>query len=381
MCKNDEATRRASESFKLKTLSNHLHGTLDSGLSLSGDNYVNKFQTIIATILFLIITSTLYAQRVSPYQVGSYIPGLISLRDLGSVPGGLYLINYNYWINSNGYFDKNGNKIGSLDIDLNNFNPGSGTITLDLDTKIKGYSTVPLLYYASKFKLLGGATYVASVAPNYASLNYNISMNLKDSTFVAEGKAGGWGDLSFMPLGLSWSFSSQVDLAFMYTLYAPTGRYSTGSDDNIGKGYWTHQFQVPTYFYLMERATAIGIIPTLEINGKVKDAEVWAGSRFSLEYGISQYLNEWLEIEIVNAHNWQISNDKGDDDWWKGTILDSKDSKNTFAVGVGVWPLAGRLQVRGRYVIDYGVRQRFQNRYWGLSLIFITNLLSEKVPE
>ena len=341
----------------------------------------NVKKVLIITIIVFLCAELTNAQRVSPYQTGSYIPGLINLRDLGSLPGGLYLLNYNYWINGNGYYDKNGNKIGGLDIDLSNFNPGLGTRTLDLDTKIKGYTTVPMLYYASKFKILGGATYLASVAPNYFSSNYNISMNLRDSTIVAEGKAGGWGDLSFMPLGLSWSFPSQVDLAFMYTLYAPTGRYTTGADDNIGKGYWTHQFQVPTYFYLMERATAIGIIPTLEINGKVKDAEVWAGSRFSLEYGISQYLNEWLEIEIMNAHNWQISDDKGDDDWWKGTVLDSRDSKNTFAVGVGVWPWAERLQLRGKYIFDYGVKQRFKNSYWGLSLVFVTNLLAEKNSE
>ncbi len=331
--------------------------------------------------LFLLFNGVVKSQRVSPYQVGSYVPGLINVRDLGSLPGGLYLLNYNYWIKSNGYYDKNGNKTGSLDIDLSNLEPGMGTVSLDLDTKIKGYTTVPMLFYASKFKLLGGATFLASVAPNYFSSSYNISMNLRDSTIIVEGKAGGWGDLSFMPLGLSWSFPNQVDIAFMYTLYVPTGRYTTGADNNIGKGYWTHQFQVPTYYYLMERATAIGIIPTLEINGKVKDAEVWAGSRFSLEYGISQYLNDWLEIEVMNAHNWQISDDKGEEDWWKGTVLDSRDSKNTFAVGVGVWPWAGRLQLRGKYIFDYGVKQRFKTSYWGLSLIFVSNLLMEKNPE
>jgi hypothetical protein len=261
---------------------------------------MNRFQTGIATILFIIITSTSHAQRVSPYQTGSYVPGLVNLRDLGSLSGGLYLINYNYWISSKAYYDKDGNKIENLEIDLSNLEPGLGNRTIELDHKFKGYSTVPMLYYALKFKLLGGATYLASVAPNYFSSNFNVSINLKDSTLVAEGKAGGWGDLSFMPLGLSWSFSPQIDLAFMYTLYAPTGRYATGADNNIGKGYWTHQFQVPAYFYLMERATAIGIIPTLEINGKLKDAEVWAGSRFSLEYGISQYLNDWLGGKVVS---------------------------------------------------------------------------------
>ncbi len=61
-------------------------------------------------LLFLLFNGAVRSQRVSPYQVGSYVPGLINLRDLGSLPGGLYLLNYNYWIKRNGYYDKNGNK-------------------------------------------------------------------------------------------------------------------------------------------------------------------------------------------------------------------------------------------------------------------------------
>ena len=65
----------------------------------------------------------------------------------------------------------------------------------------------------------------------------------------------------------------------------------------------------PAYFYAMEQATAFALIPTLELNGKVKDANARPGHRFSLEYGISQYFTSWLEVELVNGHNWQISED------------------------------------------------------------------------
>ena len=102
-------------------------------------------------------------------------------------------------------------------------------------------------------------------------------------------------------------------------------------------GIWTHQLQAPTYFYAMEQATAFAVIPTLELNGKVKDADARPGHRFSLEYGISQYFTNWLEIELMNGHNWQISDDTGDDVWWSGTRFDGRDRKNIFSAGIGLW--------------------------------------------
>lgn len=131
----------------------------------------------------------------------------------------------------------------------------------------------------------------------------------------------------------------------------------------------------------MEQATALAIIPTFEFNGEVKDAEARAGNRFTLEYGISQYFTEWLEVEVMNGHNWQTSDDSGEDDWWTGTRFDSRDRKSTFSAGVGVWTLKGMLNLRVKYIMDYGVRQRFKDRFVSFSLLLIPGILSEKSNE
>jgi hypothetical protein len=167
----------------------------------------------------------------------------------------------------------------------------------------------------------------------------------------------------------------------MYTFYAPTGRYEIGADDNLGQGFWTHQFQLPAYFYMMEQATALVIITTFEFNSKVKDSEARAGNRFTLEYGISQYFTEWLEVEVMNGHNWQISDDTGENAWWNGTRFDSRDSKSTFSVGVGVWTLKGMLNLRPKYIMDYAVRQRFRNQFVSFSLILMPGILSGESNE
>ena len=327
---------------------------------------------ISLSILVFIAIGSIVAQRVSPYQSGSYYPGLVNLRDLAAAPAGLIFLDYNYWYGTNGYYDKNGNEFtgGTIDLPLPN-NP----VIVPNDPKISGYINVPVISYGSKFTLLGGARYLASISPLYMSFDYSVFLAYGDTSGSITGKSSGFGDLAFMPLGLSWSFDNKLDIAFMYSLYAPTGRYETGGEDNLGMGIWTHQLQTPAYFYAMEQATAFAVIPTLELNGKIKDADGRPGHRFSLEYGISQYFTNWLEVEIVNGHNWQISNDTGDDVWWNGTQFGGRDRKNTFSAGIGVWPVEGILNIRVKYIMDYGSRQRFNNRFWSFSLVIIPGIL------
>ena len=327
---------------------------------------------ILIVIIFCSGYTVILAQRISPYMSGSYYPGLVNLRDYAAAPAGLVFMDYNYWLSSSGYYDKDGEEFSGGTINLPSpFIP----INIDINPEMSGYMNVPSIFYASEFKVFG-AQYMASITPIYLSFDYEAFIALGDTSTNISGKISGWGDLAAMPLGLSWTFDKKMDLSFMYTLYAPTGRYEVGADDNIGQGYWTHQFQLPAYFYAMEQATAFGIIPTFEFNGKVKDSEASPGNRFSLEYGISQYFTEWLEVEVMNGHNWQISDDSGTDAWWTGTRFDSRDSKSTFSVGVGVWTLKGMLNLRAKYIMDYAVRQRFKNDFVSLSLMLIPGILS-----
>jgi len=314
---------------------------------------------ILIVIIFCSGFTVILAQRISPYMSGSYYPGLVNLRDYAAAPAGLVFMDYNYWLSSSGYYDKDGEIFSGGTINLPSpFNP----INIDINPEMSGYMNVPSLFYASEFKVFG-ARYLASITPIYLSFDYQVFTAIGDTSTNISGKISGWGDLAAMPLGLSWTFDKKMDLSFMYTFYAPTGRYELGADDNIGQGYWTHQFQLPAYFYAMEQATAFGIIPTFE------------------EYGISQYFTEWLEVEVMNGHNWQISDDSGTDAWWTGTRFDSRDSKSTFSVGVGVWTLKGMLNLRAKYIMDYAVRQRFKNDFISLSLLLMPGILSGNSSE
>ena len=325
---------------------------------------------LFIAIIFISIPQLLAQENtVSAYQAGAYQSGLLNVRDLSAVDPGIYFLDYNYWNSSHSYYDRNGQKIEG-------FESAQGHI--DLSQQIGGYTNVPVIFWVSKFKIFG-ARYMASLAPVFMSSNYkmNIHADRNDSTAVSMGNAGGIGDIAIVPLALSWTFGDNIDLAFYYTFYAPTGRYENGASDNIGRGYWTHQFQLPFYYYLKEKSTAFVVVPTFEINSKIEDSDVVPGSRITLEYGVSHYVNSWLELEILNGHNWQIGDDKGDDVWWRDTQMYTKDKTNTVSFGLGVWPWAGRLNIRAKYAMDYGVTQRYKSNFLSASIIFIPNLLTE----
>ncbi len=317
------------------------------------------------------IFTQLSAQRVSPFQGGAYQPGLLNLRDLAASDPGLFFYDYSYWNNSNAFYNQFGNEVSSLDIEIN---PEVGVKSLSFDPQISGYTNIPFIFYASKIKMLKGM-YIASISPAILSSNSNMYVNTTDTSIYNTGNSGGFGDFEFMPLGLSWTFNKKVDISFLYSIYVPTGRYQTGADDNIGRGYWTHQFQTPFYLYFFEQAMALAIVPTLEINGKVKDADVRPGSRFTIEYGISQYVTPWLEVEFLNGHNWQITDDCGEDLWWQESSLFVKDQTSTFSFGIGAWPWDGRFGARIKYARDYGSKQRYKRSFWTLSFVFTPKLL------
>ncbi len=320
--------------------------------------------------LSLLLLPCIRAQRVAVYQSGSYYPGLVSVRDFATAPPGLYFTDYNYFIFTSDYYDRNGDKFSRGPVDI----PDLGTIDLSYDGQINSYLNVPVIFYASSFKILG-AQYLASVVPIYLSAQYDVFLSADGPGENISGSESGWGDLSVMPFGLAWSIGKRAEIGLTYTAYLPTGRFELGADDNLGQGYWTHQIQLPVYVYAMNQATAFLLASTIEFNGQINDTDFRAGNRFSLEYGISQYLTDRLEIGVLNAHNWQISDDKGEEVWWRNSRFDSRDRKNTFGFGVGYWVWEERLNFKIRGVVDYGIRQRFKNTGISFTVLFDPRLL------
>jgi hypothetical protein len=348
---------------------------------------------IIAAMASVILVGSSRAQVASPLQPGHYVPGIVNVRDMAAPPDGLFLLWYNWGISSNTFIDRDGNEFSRLN--LSEVDPGYPD--LDVELELDGFATVPVLAWAKSTRLLGGARYIALVAPNWVTADYKVVGELSEGNVppgLQEGSVSGWSDLLVSPVGLSWAFGefgetsvSDQDLAALgmpprrrfnattiYSFVAPTGRYSSGADDNVGLGFWTHTFQGFGYYYPFEhQATAVMAGLTYELNSSIEDVDVTPGQRLSLEWGVSQYLAPWFELSVHGAHNWQITDDSGDDVFWDPT---AHDRKSSLMLGAGFWPWEGRLYAAARWGFDYGMRQRFDNTNLMINVIFITDLLT-----
>ena len=350
------------------------------------------FGGVIALVALALAPSPASAQVASPLQPGHYAPGIMNVRDMATPPDGLALVWYNWSISSDTFVDQDGNAISRLN--LSEIDPSYPD--LDVQMEVNGFATVPVLFWAKGTGRLGGATYRARVAPNYFTADDKVvgeAVGGGSEPGVVEGDLSGWSDLVVTPLGLSWAFGRYDDVSVpdadmaaaglpplrrfnatvMYSFAAPTGRYTTGADDNLGLGFWTHQIQGFGYYYPFEhQATALMAGLTYELNGGIEDVDVNPGNRLSLEWGLSRYFTSWFELSVHGAHNWQITDDSGADVFWDPAV---HDRKNMLMLGAGFWPWEGRLYTSLRWGFDYGARQRFDNSNLMLNFVFLTNLL------
>lgn len=311
---------------------------------------------------------------VSPLLTGHYIPGLINIRDYAnpSPASGLMVVDYNAFLSGDKYYDKDGNQVKQIN------GPLGAPIDLNLD--IGGYANSLNLLWVSKSKIFG-ANYLGGISATYTTVNLNLAYSrigfIEGSKQSGEisGQVSGLSDLGFIPLLLSWA-KEKFDITAGYIFYAPTGKYKTGGNDNLGLGFWSHILQFNGYYYPLEidgersKAMAIMFSGNYELTSKIKDADVTPGNRFSIDYGISQYLSDKLEVGIFGGNNWQVSKDKGGQVYWDASI---KDKLGIAGIQLGYWLLPGRLQTTGKYGFNYGAVQQFKMNTFQINLLFIVN--------
>lgn len=321
-----------------------------------------RFKILLGLMIMMsFLSENAFTQTVSPFQTGDYMTCFINVRDMGKMAPGFDVISYNYYAWTKQFADKDGVKYSHIDLD-------SLSLGIDMNT----FATVPAFYWGSTFTLFGGATYVVGIVPNYYWANVNVTAKQGLSSLSSNTKLSGFGDLFVQPLGLSWGWK-HFDATLNYAFTAPTGRYESGADDNIGMGFWANQFQGFAYWYPDEsQASAFMLGLTYEINSKTKGEELKIGNRLSLEYGISQYLSDRLELSVMGGNNWQVSDDSGEDVIWDPKY---HDKKSTLAFGAAYWAVQGRLYIAAKYMFDYGAQQRFLSNGFMLNLIFVTNAL------
>lgn len=327
----------------------------------------------VATLLVLAVTAT----AANAGTIGHYAGGLMNIRDFFVPAPGAYGILYNYYYQTGRLNDANGQQKGSV-----NINPGPGPgLSLDIDVDVDVYVMAPVFAWVTPYEVLG-AKVAFMIVPVFSNASVGASIDLASGRGTnPETSQFGLGDWYFQPLWLGWTLK-HWDIALGWGFYAPTGKYNTDVEtfpilgdvrvaeaDNIGLGFWTNQFQGAVAWYpWANKATAVTLATTYEINSDKYSYDVTPGQNLSLNWGISQYLpltkdQKWLvEIGPAGYDTWQVTKDSGKDA--SNALLDQ-----VHAAGgqIGITSVEYEAALNFHAFREFESQDRFEGNVFGLT--------------
>ena len=281
------------------------------------------------------------------------------LGDMGIKSGtqpepGFYASFLYYRYNTDTIKDPSGNRI-RLDP------TGNGSQTIN--------AGVPIFYYVSKARVLGGHFGAMAVVPL-------ANGSLEAPGFgLSEDVSTGFSDLYVMPAQLGWHFK-RADATVGVAFFAPTGRYTTGADDNLGKGMWSFELSGGGTTYLDEgRSISLSTTAYWETHSKKDGAvflpipilpprDVKVGQLLTLEGGAGKsFLHGALQFGLAYYAQWKVTAD--DLGFNLPPNLDNLSKHRVFGIGPeATLPIAVKKKlialINVRYLIEQGAQFKTQ---------------------
>ena len=296
-----------------------------------------------ACALLLLLATPAQAQLNGSHTLGDF--GVQS----GSQPApGFYAALFYLRYDTDTIKDRDGNTVT-----LAPQSPGSLTVS----------AVAPMAWYVSKSKFLG-ANVGAMVAVPLANASIEAPAFALDDTVDTS-----LSDLLLRPLDLGWH-TKRADVAAGLQIYAPTGRYERGGDDNIGKGMWTYEPFLGTTLYFDEKRTfSLAATAYWELHGDKKDTNTKVGQILPIQGGIGKsFLGGGVIIGGAYYAQWKITEDQlGELDLPGGSNLDLNfpGKHKVFAFGPDVTlPIATKSKlfalVNVRYLWESGAQLKTQ---------------------
>lgn len=173
--------------------------------------------------------------------------------------------------------------------------PGSITVS----------AVAPLAWYVSKAKFLGASVGAMAVLPLANAALEAPAFELGDTIGTSVS------DLLVRPLDLGWH-TARADVAAGLQLYAPTGRYEPGGDQNIGKGMWTYEpFVGTTVYFDQARTLSLAATAYWELHGTKKNTNVKVGQILTLQGGLGKsFLGGGLIVGAAYYGQWKLTEDR-----------------------------------------------------------------------
>jgi hypothetical protein len=254
-------------------------------------------------------------------------------------PPGFYVIPMFYDYTADALRDRNGDRVAPI--------VGGGTI----DARA---ANVGLMWVSEK-KIFGG-TYGFSIWPGVT----NNALELPAAQ-VDDKTSTGFADLYIQPITLGWN-TDHADFLAGLGIYAPTGEFEAGGDNNRGLGMWTYElFGATTVYFDEARSWHFAAFAAFETHGKKDGADIRVGNILTLEGGFGKsFMDGAANVGIAYYAQWKVS----DDDFGLGFTPPGGpllDRHRVFGIGPEVTiPLASKSKLFGflnlRYFWETGAR-------------------------
>jgi hypothetical protein len=169
-----------------------------------------------------------------------------------------------------------------------------------------GLSAVaPIAWYVSKTKVLGANVGAMAVLP-FANASLEAPAFQLDRPIDT-----GIADMLLRPIDLGWH-SEHADVVAGFQVYIPTGRYTPGGSDNLGKGMWTYEpFVGATVFFDEKKTLSLATTAYWELHGNKEDSDVKVGQILTLQGGLGKsFLGGGLIIGAAYYAQWKVTKDR-----------------------------------------------------------------------
>lgn len=350
---------------------------------------MSKTRTVLIAFLMVIVA----AQYAGAGTLGHYYPGVMGMRDIILPPKGLYGLYYDPIYYSSNLKNASGNSYTNYSTSFTETKYANvyghdipirltAGVSADIDASMSFATQQLLLIWVPGWKFLG-ADYGMTIAPStgYVSVKANVkahgtgTITVGDLSKTVSGyreasvdsSMYGFGDLLAMPVMLDWR-GKRYDLGLYYGFWAPTGAYSENRIANVGMGFWTQQFQAfYAYYFDDHRKTALVLTGTYNFNSQKYDQPVAPGQSLTLEYALSHYLTDRVEVGVCGYDQWQISADHGP----------AAQQKNVFyqihGIGgqIGGWVIKDKMSVTTKCIAEYYGVDRFQGVLGTVNVIWV----------
>ena len=161
----------------------------------------------------------------------------------------------------------------------------------------------------NKIHALGGAIYSCVATLPIA----NNSLTSDADGPISGG--GGFADSYYQPIILGWR-AEHADFRVHYGFLAPTGRFDSTSNNNVGSGYWTNAISSGQTIYLTgNKATAVSAFEMYEFHTVQEGTDIHPGETLNLDYSVTRVfaVSKDLQLQIgpVGYEQWQTTNKTG----------------------------------------------------------------------